>query len=85
VLGLTKPKANFWELTGGPDIGVNPGGWRVTTPRFWAGSHRDRRGIADGSRNIIISYFGPKLCYFAKKVSWKWFVLKKKRDIFWVN
>src|SRR6218665_3372186 len=56
------------------NIGVNPGGWEVATPRFWAGGRgavggvsEGRRGVVDESQNIIIEHFAQKVCLFSRK------------------
>ena len=37
--------------------GVNPGGGGVTTPRFWAGGHGDRRGVVGGRGRVVKHYY----------------------------
>jgi len=52
-------------------MGVNPEGFGITTPRFWAGGHRG--GCEQVSENTI-----GGLAYFGQKIDWKVICFKKK-------
>src|SRR6218665_2807019 len=42
----------FSRILGGCGTGVNPGGWEVATPIFWAGSRGGPQGV--GGREILL-------------------------------
>src|SRR6218665_2299230 len=68
LLGTLQYNQSIWkcDCETNESRGVNPGGWRVATPRFCT------RGFVDGSRNIIISYHVQEVCSKVVDFEEKW-------------